>query len=535
MSQYINYPTYCTIITISKGDSVFFGGNDDYINPDSYYFVEKADSSRYGVIWIGTPDNPQQGINEMGLAYDANGLPRVDVNPHPERLPVPGEYHNYVMQIMHECSTVEEVIAWINIHQRFPYMHDQLHFADNTGDAVIVCAGKDGEIVFIRKAPGDGFLVSTNFNVANPSFGSNYPCWRYDLAQKLLPVLIDKPEPISYRDLTVVMDSVHMEGLSWTIETLVADLVNGVIYIYYFHQYHNPVIINVKEELENPREAGPLSSLFPEDLRMEAAKRYNQYTSTAKVNRMVGVAWLSLIIISLGLLFILHGRKKGLTFWIIAAIVLGPIALMAKLLTLDSRETSICRDALIETVGDLIPLVVAFLISQVIMVTNLVEGGMSQLQQLLLMFSLPLLIAWIIFHGILLASAGKKDYIKLLFQRLPQVLTTTFLGLAGILPVALPLETKSLVATQITPLSPWIVMTWWAIIVLGSLVGGLLIFVYEHWAVKRGFHAWAVLAGNGSDITTPKFSKIWWCILISILITLVMLVGTVMLLKFMSV
>ena len=100
----------CTVITISKGDSVFFGGNDDYINPDSYYWVEPGDSSRYGVIWIGTPDNPQQGVNEKGLAYDANGLPRVDVNPHSERIPVEGEYyHHYCMQIMHECSTVEEV------------------------------------------------------------------------------------------------------------------------------------------------------------------------------------------------------------------------------------------------------------------------------------------------------------------------------------------------------------------------------------------------------------------------------------------
>ena len=34
------------------------------------------------------------------------------------------------MQIMHECSKVEEVIKWANLHQHYPYMHDQLHFAD---------------------------------------------------------------------------------------------------------------------------------------------------------------------------------------------------------------------------------------------------------------------------------------------------------------------------------------------------------------------------------------------------------------------
>ena len=62
-------PEGCSVISFSKGDSVFFAGNDDFINPDSYYFVEPGDSTRYGVIWIGKPDNPQQGVNEKGPAF----------------------------------------------------------------------------------------------------------------------------------------------------------------------------------------------------------------------------------------------------------------------------------------------------------------------------------------------------------------------------------------------------------------------------------------------------------------------------------
>jgi hypothetical protein len=52
-------PSGCTVFTISKGENVFFGGNDDYINPDSYYWVDPGDSVNYGVIWIGEPDNVQ--------------------------------------------------------------------------------------------------------------------------------------------------------------------------------------------------------------------------------------------------------------------------------------------------------------------------------------------------------------------------------------------------------------------------------------------------------------------------------------------
>ena len=527
-------PYGCTVITFSKGESVFFAGNDDYINPDSYYWIEPGDSSRYGVVWIGTPDNPQQGVNEKGLAYDANGLPRVEVYPHRERLPVPGYYHNLCMQVMHECATVEEVIQWVNKHERFPYMHDQMHFADKTGDAVIISAGTDGEMVFTRKQSGDGFLVSTNFNVANPSNGYSYPCWRYDKANELMGQLMDKEEALSYKDVTNVMDAVHEESASWTIETLVADLVNGVVYLYYFYQYENPVIINVKDELANPREAGPLSKLFPEVVQLEAAKRFRHVTKTIRINNVVGKSWSALIVISMVLLFILPARSKELRFWIPAVIALGPIALLAKLIALNSGKTSVWRNALIETVGNLVPVVIAYLVALIVLILKMISGGISEQQQALLILGLPLLTAWIVFHGPLLASAGKKNFFKFLFQRLPQVLAATMLGLAGIFPVSMPLVNKSLVMSQIIPLSPWIVMTWLAITVAGSLIGGFLIFFYEHWAVKRGYQAWIIFAGKKAEVVTPKWSKIWWWILISSQILLTGLIGGIMLQKILA-
>ena len=525
-------PSGCSVITISKGDIVFFGGNDDYVNPDSWYFVEQGDSSNYGVIWIGTPDNPQQGINERGLAYDANGLPRFDVNPHAERIPVKGEYyHNYVMQIMHECSTVEEVIDWINTHQRFPYMHDQMHFADKSGDAVIISAGKDGELVFTRKIAGDGFLVSTNFNVAIPANGYTYPCWRFDKANEMLGQMIYSNELPDIHNVTEVMDAVHEESASWTIETLVADLTNGVIYLYFFYQYDDPVIINVKEELANPREAGPFSKLFPENVQQEAANRYRQVTKTIRVNNVIGRSWAALIIASLALLFILPDRKKGLRFWIPAVIVLGPVALIVKLIIARQDKTTNCMKALTETTGNLVPVSLAYLVAQVIVVVTAASGGISQQQQVLWIFGLPVISAWLIFHSPFLAWAGKKNFFIFLFRRLPQVLVVTIMGLGGIFPVAMPLVNKTLAMSQIMPLSPWIVMTWWAMTATGGITGGLLIFLYEYWAVKRGYLAWNVFAGNEGDVNTPKFSKIWWWILISILLLIAGMVIGLMLLK----
>ena len=525
-------PSGCSVITLSKGGAVFFGGNDDYINPDQYYWVEPGDSSRYGVIWIGLPDNPQQGVNEKGLAYDSNGLPRFEVNPHTERIPVKGEYyHNYLMQIMHECSTVREVIEWVNRHQRFPYMHDQMHFADKTGDAVIISAGKDGEMVFTRKPPGDGFLVSTNFNVANPANASEYPCWRYDKAHELLGKLIEKGEPLNYNDVTNVMEAIHQEGASWTIETLVADLVNGVIYLYYFYQYENPVIINVKDELANPREAGPLSRLFTEDVQQEAANRYRQVTKAIRINNVVGRSWSALIILSMILLLIIPPRNKGLRFWIPAVLVLGPFALAARIIAPNPAKTSIWRKALIETGGNMVSVIIAYLVALVVMILKMISGGMGQQQQALLILAFPLLASWIIFQSPLLALTGKKNFFKFLFQRLPQVLVTTFLGLGGIFPVSMVLVNRTIAISQLIPLSPWIILTWLTIIVAGSLIGGIFVFLYEYWAIKRGYLAWNVFAGNEGEVTTPQWGKVWWWILIGILILLTGLIAGIMLLK----
>jgi hypothetical protein len=508
----------CTVITISKGDSVFFGGNDDYIEKDSYYWVEKGDSAKYGVIWIGTPDNPQQGVNEKGLAYDANGLPRVDVNPHTERIPVPGEYHNYLMQIMHECSTVEEVINWINSHQRHSYMHDQMHFADRTGDAVIISAARDGEMVFTRKVPGDGFLVSTNFNVANPSHGFGYPCWRYDKARELLGDLMDKDAPLTYRDATGVLEAVHVEkGGSWTIATLVVDLTNGIIYLYYFYQYDRPVVIHVQDELADPREAGPLSRLFPEDVRQEATRRYNKAQAGLRVNKVVGITWPSLVIVSLILLFAVGtGYKRDLKFWLPAVIVLGPVALIAGYIAEKRCKASFCRTAVIETLGSLMALVVSYTVALVIVILNMLAGNLAWYIQVITMFSLPLMTAWL-FHLALLGSVSSKTD-RFLVKCLPQVLVTTFLGLGGIIAVSMPLVNNNLNMELLMPLSPLAVTTWLALVVLGALLGGFFIYLFERGLVKSGFQSWTLLTQTEGELTVPTWRRLRWWILIGFLV-----------------
>lgn len=523
-------PSGCTVISVARGDRIFFGGNDDYIHPDSYYWVDPAAEGRYGVVWIGQPDNVQQGVNECGLAYDANGLPRVTTNPHPERIPVSGDYTMYPIEILHTCATVQEVIEWVNTHQWHPYMHDQMHFADATGDAVIISAAPDGEVALTRKPSCDGFLVSTNFNVANPSNGYGYPCWRFDRAQELLGQMLAGQDELTVEDIAGVLYAVSQQGASsWTISSLVADLTHGTIYLYYFWQFDRPVVLSVADELASPREPGPLSRLFPGEVQQEAARRYQEIQSKAQRCRWFGMVWPTAVALSL-LLIVAFVRRRLLEyrFWLPVTFLLGPLALIIRLITGRAPHTGLWRTALLEAAGDIMPMVVAFVLFLILLVLVPTAQG-SQLLQLVMVLFLPLLVGWFIFHGPLLSPMEGKGSWRFAILRFPQVLMVSNLGLGGACLISMPLVQLLLRYCPLMPLHATTILSFWLAAAAAAVTGILVISMYERWAVKRGFLAWSILAGSPGEIRTPSWRRLWWWILISYGALLIGIVASAML------
>lgn len=156
-------------------------------------FVDFSNSPYWGkkmVIWFHHPDGRlvynsyQGGVNENGLALSLHEVPALPMNAYPEFDDPLGM--DYIP--MNECSTVDEVIDYysaINFIIWGDCMPRQMHFTDKSGDAVVISAGDDGNPVFTRIE--NHFLVSTNFNLANPEnrYG-DYPCERYDTCVEML-------------------------------------------------------------------------------------------------------------------------------------------------------------------------------------------------------------------------------------------------------------------------------------------------------------------------------------------------------------
>jgi hypothetical protein len=284
----------CSVLTTSNGDKVLFGGNVD-TRPEKYsgtspYVVVFPPSeednmlgSGYGFVAIGWEWEEEKtrhkhfacGLNEKGLAFGTNGLPESLLNPCPDG----HQSDSKIFQVaaMRECSSVNCVIEMAKTFDWGDSISMQIHFADATGDAVVISAGKDGELAFTQK--DNQYLVSTNFNRANPENGT-YPCWRYDTAVKMLEVCDD--------DLTIeyiesILDTIHVEGrFVNTVYSYIFDLRTGDCYVYYFHQFDEVVEFNILIELaESTNEAisewYPFESLFSQETLNKAASELWEY------------------------------------------------------------------------------------------------------------------------------------------------------------------------------------------------------------------------------------------------------------------
>ncbi len=231
----------CTIFTATIGDTVYFGNNEDYKLNNAYRWYIPAqnvsttyfgDKEIYGAVFFGFDNNnytevdgwEQGGMNEYGLCYDANGLPDInlDLNPSASYPYTP----NALAQVLWDCKDVEDVIAWFQNHKWEGYLGGQFHYADSSGNAVVVGVNSTGQWIFTEIE--STFLVSTNFNVANTSHGY-YPCSRYDTATQMLGE-ISTEENLNVSQCANILYAVHQEGMYATKYSNICDPVNLEFY-----------------------------------------------------------------------------------------------------------------------------------------------------------------------------------------------------------------------------------------------------------------------------------------------------------------
>jgi hypothetical protein len=277
LSLTTNPATACTIFTATHEETVLFAGNEDQRPNDAYFIVDT--SGTYGVVYIATPWDQwpmveQTGINEQGLSYDTNWIPRETLNPHPDRGNL-GEWA--VTYLMKESATVEEVLETIFTFDWGDSISYQVHFADATGDAAVVHPGPDGELTYTRKQEGDGYLLSTNFNLVKLGSGE-YSCSRFETANGMLSGMETEGD-LTVDFMASILDATHQEGEVSTIYSMVYDLRERLVYLYYEHSFDEAVTLDVAVELLKGDRQTPLEDLLPASVSSEDGTIVSQLLS----------------------------------------------------------------------------------------------------------------------------------------------------------------------------------------------------------------------------------------------------------------
>jgi hypothetical protein len=261
----------CTIFTATDDQTTWFAGNEDQRPNNAYYITDT--SGTYGVAYIATPWQEwslvmQTGINEAGLSFDANWIPTEQLVSHSDRLD-PGEWP--VTHMMKNAADVEQVIEMIQTYDWGTSMAYQVHFADASGDAVVMHPGPDRELVVTRIT--GSFLVSTNFNLKRLSTG-DYSCNRYETATSMLSDL----EEFSLDNVVSVLDATHQGGEFSSIYSTVFDLSNRKIWLYIDSDFESPVEFDLESELEKGDQEINIDELVANSLNEDIGSFYLTWT-----------------------------------------------------------------------------------------------------------------------------------------------------------------------------------------------------------------------------------------------------------------
>ena len=266
----------CTAFMSSEDDLVLVGNNEDYYNPYTRIWFIPAASGQYGRVYFGYDDwRPQGGMNDQGLFFDAFATAPLEVMLSKAKPKFKG---NFFDKFMSECATVQDVLDLFKRYNLEFMLKFQLLIVDKAGDSAII----EGDQIIRKKNPCQ---VVTNFYQSKVAY-SDIPCeWykggclRYQIAESLLK----ENRSVSVEYFRDILKAAHQNTLFvQTLYSNIYDLKNGIIHLYYLHNYDHKVTINLNEELKKGRHYYDLPSLFGKKVSYEK-KEYVHHTPAFRI------------------------------------------------------------------------------------------------------------------------------------------------------------------------------------------------------------------------------------------------------------
>ncbi len=243
-------PQHCTVFYAANEQMALGGNNEDSFNPETNIWFIPPEQGSYGVAYVGYEDfYPQGAINDHGLFYDGLAVRNVSMPQEAGKPIYPG---NLIFEAMTKCATVECTLNLYEHYSRGPgTWNGQFLIGDSTGDSAII-----EPLAIIRKT--GAYQVATNFFQSEVK-----PEQRTDDRYRTAVEMFDKAPALSVDLFRDILNATHQEGDVNTLYSTIYDLKQGLIYLYYFHDFDHTVILNLKDELAKGIHHYDIPALFP--------------------------------------------------------------------------------------------------------------------------------------------------------------------------------------------------------------------------------------------------------------------------------
>lgn len=244
----INNPLYpCTSIYIVRDSLILAGKNQDFGEWRTILGFTPPKDGRFGRAYFGgTGVFPTGGINSERFFFEYYQ------GEYPKKMDTHGKIvfnGNLIDKIMSECSTVQNVIDTLKKYTNAFLFNQNIAFGDKSGNSIIV----EGDTIITRQ--GD-YQICTNFYQSKHD-RSNAPCWRYRNVE-------EKIKGNSKLSVNLIKEALRSaQNTIFTQYSVIYDLKKGIIYVFFYRDYKNVKIFNMKDEFQKGEHFYYLPDLFP--------------------------------------------------------------------------------------------------------------------------------------------------------------------------------------------------------------------------------------------------------------------------------
>ncbi len=249
-------PAYaCTIVMVSKDGLHLAGNNEDWRDIDTWIWFYPPAAGEYGRVCWGHGSGfslAQGGMNDQGLFVDGNGLAETGWTEDPSKPTFQGAVLDHLLA---HCATVDEALKFFESNNVPSLEKGKIPIADAAGNSAVVEWGQ-GKLQLLRRT--GNYQISTNFVQSNFAKFEDYPCLRY----KMVDQMIRASQGVSLDLVRATLSATHVETVNPTTYSTICDLGKRRVYLYNFHNFEDPVVFDLVEELKKGRQEHAIPSLF---------------------------------------------------------------------------------------------------------------------------------------------------------------------------------------------------------------------------------------------------------------------------------